>query len=1053
MKCITCSNELQAGAKFCQTCGTTASYDEACGHCGERNKAGSRFCAGCGSPIAATQRMGEQRIENGSKGSDIVLRISSNGTTVGSVSSVTIPYGCAAVTLVNGVVEKVEDQVRTGGSNDYFLGANWWKEKTAQFLEFFKAGPKDKVDVYLVNNFKDLSLVTYNHPLPLADWPNAVLRFDLWVEPKKDHLGVFFSRIVMDKERLSAEDLRGIVGQRIRTILASADVSRFQSQVEREALQRQLQDSLGVSSKVLLLKGKNFTRRFTEVGKVAVMNRESNEPNTAGYYRCANCNTAFTERLRFCEECGNKVEHLWKTDSSDLLRAKNGDEVFLRMSYLLVSENLDVSQGAAALGSSMGAEATEQQIASFVVNRIGPSLRKFDLANLTKLETLDELSKQINAAVDQAFRGRLSDFQILDVRTAAEDWIFKTDALINQEIRSIETEQRRLSVDERQLDFKDAEFQIALRRLQQKGRADDLELKQLEAESEKSFRQEGIGLEAGLKREERKIEADNRREDLHFSAELKAQQRRLDQQERFEQLGHEASNRSAERTQVESLRAIEQDAERRLRQRELNSRDDAFRRKEDVLAREENEAKRGEEVKGVLHELDLERKRAGHQADLKSDAQRRDVDDALYSKAVDLEFGSKQREEDLRLKRKEQEDVIDLGINKKEREAGLEQTTLDREFDREMTRQKAEAALERSEKDADSDRSIAELRARAELQDRAKDKDVDVLRAESDLQLKKMMSLADIEARMAAQEFEQEARLKSLDQEQVRYELDLQAQQAAKQLDLDRQKAELEARARSESNQFELEKMATLKGLDPAQLLAMQAAQLANAGGKENVTSVVQAIAQAQVDQRSLEASQQLADEKEKLYRELLDREDRASNRTIEAYRDFNKSTIDFINAKEKRASEDLERAESKAAAARDRSVEIAEKANLVSMENMRDVAKYAAGARDLRQPNNEKKGAPSPIPTTKAGNVSQRQNEGEASKASDKSEQKTSSKLSDDDQPSLGTGGTDENSSRAFSDLGAKSLASDDRLCGSCNQLVGLKKFCPNCGEAQAPV
>ena len=1080
MKCSNCSSDLQQGARFCQTCGLKVASAEACGHCGERNLPGSRFCAGCGvsmiktstvipretaNHIASDQSQTTKQKIGGNLSSvikttpydqagaeDFVIRIPTDGSTVNSLSSVRIPFGFAAVAVVNGVVKKVENQVRTG-NEDFLFGANWWKTKAEQFLQLFKVGPRENVSIFLVNNFKGLSIVTYNHGLPLPGSPDAVLRFDLWVETREDHLGLFFQRVVGNRDRVTVDDLRSTVAGRVRELVGTISASKLEDHAEREALQRKVLDSIGVSSNLMLLRGKNYSRRFAEVGKVALPTSIEDSSGFGGNYRCANCNHSFTERLRFCEECGAKVEHLWKIDASEFLRARNGEEVNLRLSYLVIVDDPDRSQTVAPIDFET-IKAMELKVGPFVLNKLDAYIRKLDLADLSDLNTLESLTQELNAVADREFKGLLTDFRILDVRGAAEDWLFRTDALIAEEIRSIETDHRMLSIDEKQLDFKEAQFQLSLRRLQQVKQANDLKLKQQKAESDFKTQSEiqqkvaeselilgkqEVETETQLKEDARELEAESRREDLVLSAELKTEQRRFDRQDRVDDLKHQSSMRTYQRGHDEEINALELGADRLLRERELQSRDDAFRRKEDVLTREENELLREEDSKVVNHEIGLEQKVLDHQlesdrkkaalnVDIESLKSRGETDNESYKQDEKIRLEIKGDEERIRLLRKKEEDKVDLKVKEKQADADLE--------------------------DRASNRELEKMKGLADLEDRA-----------SNRQLEKMKGLAELEARMAAQDFEQQTKLKVLEQEQSRFELELKSSDQLRTLEIDKQRA-------AEANQFELEKMATLKGLDPAQLLAIQAAQLAKAGGEGNAAAIVQAIAQSQADQSRIDASQKSLTEKEALYREMLTRERELSSSAADEQREIRNEIRGLAERTLDQAFRASERAEVKATDASKEAVRIAEKSNEASMKNMSEVARYAAGARDARQPNTQdKKERPSESDQQKADRELQKLKE-ENDKLRKQNEQikssgetSVSSKPGSDLKPDLSTSkDAKEGYSNGEKEIRSKSLtnpyaeaesyesqnARADRTCIKCGFHVGLRKFCTECGEPQ---
>jgi ribosomal protein L37E len=119
---------------------------------------------------------------------------------------------------------------------------------------------------------------------------------------------------------------------------------------------------------------------------------------------------------------------------------------------------------------------TDEEISQIVIQHLGPILRRKSVASLMDPSALIELESILNGSLSRDFQGYISDIKVVDIRTENEDWFFKVDALIKEELRKIETETQLLAIDESKADFDEAKFTVALRRIKQ-GESEELALR------------------------------------------------------------------------------------------------------------------------------------------------------------------------------------------------------------------------------------------------------------------------------------------------------------------------------------------------------------------------------------------------------------------------------------------------------------------------------------------------------------------------------------------------------------------------------------------------
>jgi hypothetical protein len=215
---------------------------------------------------------------------------------------------------------------------------------------------------------------------------------------------------------------------------------------------------------------------------------------------------------------------------------------------------------------------------------------------------LNEFSQLLNKQLTKEWLGYISDFAVTDIKTAEDEWFFKTDALVSEALREVEANKKFLAVDSAEIDFQELTFALELRKVRQ-GDSEALTLRR-------------VALEARIK-----------------ETELEVQE-------------------SALETQT-SLRKenIEDDAEKQrlAREKEKMLRERDFQRESTKGARED-------EIADVDHDISLEKKAASHDIDLadmtgeaQSRANRRGVSDDIFAKEEALRLVAKDKhvEEDL----------------------------------------------------------------------------------------------------------------------------------------------------------------------------------------------------------------------------------------------------------------------------------------------------------------------------------------------------------------------------------------------------------------------
>jgi len=525
MKCTSCNAEMPAAGKFCPECGATSAQTMPCTHCGEHNASNSTFCAGCGKSLKSQAQ--SQQVSAGSQdaSTDFIYLLSDEKMRAVSTSSVRIPYGCFAVTLVNGVVNGIQDQISSNSSepsavSDFF-------KSVSEFARGLIGQKNNDVKTYVVSNCQGLPLISYVHPVNLQAVANSNLRFDFWLEASPEQsepvggpLGLFLQRTMANKTRLSTAEFRQTAIAAVQSILGSQPDLKVDSQESLDSVIALLKKTTGISGRCLLTRGKLVERRFVEVSKIQ-------KP-----VNCNQCDESYTSKIKFCEVCGANMDSADWAGSTQMLQSASGEVIVLKISLLSDKENDYYS---------------DEQVASMVISVLDSVVRKIETAQVTESSKLEFLSEALNKALVNSFDGILSKFSVIDIRTAGQEWFFKTEALIAEELRKIDTQQRSLAVDERALDFNEAAFALAMRsagqrddqrrkELQLRTQTVEIEIDELTLETRTQLRKEGIDHGAEGERLER--EKERLKREREFQREVTSENR-ADQAEqtKFERTG------------------------------------------------------------------------------------------------------------------------------------------------------------------------------------------------------------------------------------------------------------------------------------------------------------------------------------------------------------------------------------------------------------------------------------------------------------------------------------------------------------------------------------
>ena len=590
MNCISCNTDLPTGAVFCPECGTTVTATVACKFCGEGNGPDEAFCSSCGkstkSDLPSVAKTATPELSK-AIGSEFAWLFDEDNYRSVSSANVDIPYGAVAVTIVDGKVASVQEQSLYEKKNAVLGFIKFIGGIKEQLLDL-AFGKEQKIQSYILLNLQGLPIVTYTHPIPTPGALDSALRFEFWIATNGDktspeqlkNIGTFFQRCMGPKRTLSINDFLNLAVGNIPNLIAGISTSNLNQQSERDKISQLLLQATGISSKCVYVRSRKSEQKTIDISKYQ-------KPIT-----CSGCDSLYFSPLKFCEVCGQDLSGSL-IPSASFLQAENKEEITIRLRY-----TQDIEDGVVTKSS--------EEISEAVVTLLGPILRRRTVASLMDGTALDDLEKVLNTDLVKQFQGYITDFKVIDIRTASEDWFFRTDALVQEELRKIESDKQFLAVDGAQIDLQAAAFAITMRRVHQ-GDSEELQLRKAGLESRKNL------AEVEVDEHDFETKIDLRKEGIDDLAE----QERLDREKA-----------------------------KMLRERDFN--------------REQTKGDREDEHSTVDHKMGLEKKVATHDIDLadmtgeaQSRAKRRDISDGSFEQeeAIRLEAERKHKlghiEEDL----------------------------------------------------------------------------------------------------------------------------------------------------------------------------------------------------------------------------------------------------------------------------------------------------------------------------------------------------------------------------------------------------------------------
>jgi RNA polymerase subunit RPABC4/transcription elongation factor Spt4 len=466
MKCTACNIDIPDDGKFCPECGTTVDQINSCKSCGEINLLKAAFCTGCGKSMESVPALVSALatdIMSDVIGTDFAYLLDEESYRSVSKAKIEVPYGGLAITIINGKISGVREQVNYRGNQKNsivdFL-KNVYDSATALIGK-----QNQEVKTYVLQNLQGLPIVSYSHSICAPGAQDACLKFDFWIDTNGDkstpeqlrNIGLFFERCVSGKRKLTQADFKTLAMASITSFIGGVSPAELTTPAGRDNLTALLLQATGIFSRCTYTRGRKQERRFLDVSKYQ-------KPVT-----CPGCSTDFFSKVKFCEVCGQDLSNPEWIQGALFLQAENGEEITLRLNFMQ-----DIEDGVVIK--------SDGQIADIVIQHLGPILRRRSVASLMTSEVLSDLEMVLNSNLLRDFQGYISDIKAVDIKTASEEWFFKTNALINEELRNIEADKRFLAVDESETDYMAAAFSMAIRRVKQSN-SEQLERRKVDLES------------------------------------------------------------------------------------------------------------------------------------------------------------------------------------------------------------------------------------------------------------------------------------------------------------------------------------------------------------------------------------------------------------------------------------------------------------------------------------------------------------------------------------------------------------------------------------------
>ena len=596
MQCNHCSHELSPNALFCNECGTPTAETVTCRHCGHKNTKGAKFCSNCRGDLSESSIA--QIPSNKPKSDDFIFAINEQVATAKAAAGASTPWGYFAVVMKDGFVSTEASKELKAEIESNKEQGNIWTRTWNATKKWVGLGSVSNTtgthtsnsEVYFVMDAQGLPLITYARPTPLTGYPEAQIKFEFWLEapektaasndPKNNPLALFFQRCLGGRGSLTQYEFKQIAIEQAEKVLQNFNLETLVSDpASAQLISSELKKLTGISSSCFRVLGKVQERIQLDISRSPIKCTNIDED------KGSECGQTFLKEMKFCTSCGGDLStHDTKVQPKKLL-SKEGEVLTLRLSMM-------INRGAyAGVDPSLTTEIDVDNDFKFkvteqVVDYLSTTLRDYTLAQLMQPSALNEISNYLSDYLLKQFRGYITGFTVMDIRSASEEWFFQSEAAIKEELKKLQAEQSKLQVDNAEIDLQEAAFAVALRQLKQE-QSQELRVRQIEMEQRLA------------------------------NSNLEVQEYEIDTQT---ELKKEAIDELAEKARHE------RDAARMDRDREL--------------LRKDTRADREDEAEAVDHDLSLDKKMAKHDidlADMVRDSQSRAEEERIRLQAKELQ--------------------------------------------------------------------------------------------------------------------------------------------------------------------------------------------------------------------------------------------------------------------------------------------------------------------------------------------------------------------------------------------------------------------------------
>ena len=320
-----------------------------------------------------------------------------------------------------------------------------------------------------------------------------------------------------------------------------------------------------------------------------------------------------------------------------------------------------------------------------VIKYLGPELRKYDVPSLMRSSMLIQLSNYLNDKLLRDWRGYVTEFFVVDLRTTEQEWFFNTEALLAEQLRLVAEDKKNLAIEESELELKESAFQLMMRRI---GQQDSEELTRRRLELEKKAK----------------------------AAELELAEHAL---------------------QVQTALSKDGITDEAAKQKLAREKDEMLRNRD--FLREETKGDREDEVSQINHEITLEKTAAQHDIDLgdmageaKSRASRRDISDESFVEDEAIRLAAKREEQLGNIKEDLEDRQGKRQIDKLRAMAEMEAAISAQDNAHELNKTKEENALARDKIDAMKGLTAAEMLAMQAVDLAAKGASADMVKGITD---------------------------------------------------------------------------------------------------------------------------------------------------------------------------------------------------------------------------------------------------------------------------------------------------------------------------------